>query len=601
MGEPKTKQEDQASGAKKEDPQNALPLLALNILATIRVAQAQHGVRHGDYGRYRLYCVRRVRCLYKKMKLPQGNRNKFIKRPVEVATVKEVRHLNIPLMDAERAWARAMELQKALEEGDAPSKVRGSIKRKLAKASKHAAHLAHLCSNRCESRTHVEAVGYAAMMKGQHYKAMEKWSAALQEYQKAGKLFAELSKVGEFEQQALFTQVLEELDPSIRYCKYEMAKVGETLEAVDDEAMQALEAQLQELAVTAEREKDSSSVIISWCGVEYPVRNERLQAAVREAQELEAQFEKEKDMEVYDKVVSAYTALKTLVKQALSAGGGANALGVASDLEGLQTAVMGIFLQHSIERAVLQAKQQGATFEKKLLLALTSTKFKVRPMDLVKLHDVIIGFTGALGELGMKIGGAQGEVLMEGCAAQVAHHQAARCYYVAHNFLVSESYEEAHALFERCMERADKAISLHEELSEVDHAMIEYMEQVKSKAAAFRCAARAEFTAKTLMEERAVTAGIGAMSVKGGAPKKVAAPTKYLADNLDTWEPFIGAGGKGARIFRIPPPLESMPVRPMVFDTAFDHIKPPDLSGRLPAKVQATWAGKIWGLWGAKK
>ncbi|GMH45838.1 hypothetical protein BSKO_13801 [Bryopsis sp. KO-2023] len=586
----------------EEEPEIVLPLLSLNILATIRVAQAQHGMRHGDYERYRTYCVRRIRILYKKLKLPQGNRNRFIRRPVEVSTVKEIRHLHIPLMDAERAWTRAMELQKASEEGEAPPKVRHTIKRKFAKASKHAAHLAHLCSKRCESKTYVEAVGYAAMMKGHYYKVLENWPSALQEYQKARKLFEELSKVGEFEQQALFTQVLEELDPSIRFCKYEMDKVGARPGVVDDEVMQSLEVRLKELAVTAETENDATSVSISWCGVEYPVRNERLQAAVLEAQRFESQYKKEKDLEVYDKVVSAYTGVKTLVKQALSAGGGANALGVASDLEGLQTAVLGIFLQHSIERALLQIKHQAALYDKKLLSTLSSTKAKVRPMDLVKLHDAVIGFTGELGELGMKIGGAQGEVLMEGCGAQVAHHQAARCYYVAHSFFVADKHEEAHALFERCLQRADKAIALHEELEEVEHGMIAEMELIKQKAAAFRCAARAECAARTLREERTVTSQMGALNFKTDpSQKKAVEPTKYLADNLDTWEPFIGTGGKGARIFRIPPPLDSMPIRPVVLDTAFNHITPPDLSSRLPTKGQETWAGKIWGMWGSKK
>ena len=39
----------------KEDtaPKSELPLLSMDILQTIRTAQAQHGLRHGDYGRYR--------------------------------------------------------------------------------------------------------------------------------------------------------------------------------------------------------------------------------------------------------------------------------------------------------------------------------------------------------------------------------------------------------------------------------------------------------------------------------------------------------------------------------------------------------------------
>ena len=35
------------------EPKPELPLLSVDILQTIRTAQAQHGLRHGDYGRYR--------------------------------------------------------------------------------------------------------------------------------------------------------------------------------------------------------------------------------------------------------------------------------------------------------------------------------------------------------------------------------------------------------------------------------------------------------------------------------------------------------------------------------------------------------------------
>lgn len=75
------------------------------------------------------------------------------------------------------------------------------------------------------------------------------------------------------------------------------------------------------MAVTVGAEADPDDVVtVTWCGVEYPVRNERLQAAVTEAQKLEAQFVNQKELDVYDKVVAAYSFLIGLVKQALSAG-----------------------------------------------------------------------------------------------------------------------------------------------------------------------------------------------------------------------------------------------------------------------------------------
>lgn len=68
---------------------------------------------------------------------------------------------------------------------------------------------------------------------------------------------------------------------------------------------------------------------------------------------------------------------------------------------------------------------------------------------------------------------------------QVTHHQAARCYYMAHSYFVATKYEEAYALFQRCSERAEKAIGLHEEMEDVDHSLIEEMELMKLKSTAF--------------------------------------------------------------------------------------------------------------------
>lgn len=95
------------------------------------------------------------------------------------------RHLHIPLMDAERAWSKAMEIQKSMEESGVVNKRKHFMVSKFAIASKHATHLAALCSARCDSRTYIEAEGYAAMMKAQWQKEKENWSLALQEFGKA--------------------------------------------------------------------------------------------------------------------------------------------------------------------------------------------------------------------------------------------------------------------------------------------------------------------------------------------------------------------------------------------------------------------------------
>jgi len=71
--------------------------------------------------------------------------------------------------------------------------------------------------------------------------------------------------------------------------------------------------------------------------------------------------------------------------------------------------------------------------------------------------------------------------------------------------------------------------------------------------------------------------------VKGKKSKKPSLPAqKYMADNLNSWESFISAEGKNIRLFKIPPPLSLIPVRPFILDSAPMHIQKPDLKHRLP-------------------
>ena len=59
-----------------------------------------------------------------------------------------------------------------------------------------------------------------------------------------------------------------------------------------------------------------------------------------------------------------------------------------------------------------------------------------------------------------------------------------------------------------------------------------------------------------------------------------------MEDNLDKWAAFAGAGKEDARICRVPPALHTLPVRPIVLDTALNYVEAPSLEHRLPKKQQ---------------
>lgn len=117
------------------------------VLPLIKAAQQQHGLRHGDYQRYRIYCGRRIRRLRKSLKYPQGDRRHFKKREITIAQLSgkhaDVRYIHIVLMNVERAWAYAMQLR---QEANTEPRKRFHMISRLRKACVHATQLQNLCN-----------------------------------------------------------------------------------------------------------------------------------------------------------------------------------------------------------------------------------------------------------------------------------------------------------------------------------------------------------------------------------------------------------------------------------------------------------------------
>ena len=128
--------EDKADGAEEAPPVDVstLPKYSLCILETIKAAQAQNGLRHNDYQRYRQYCTRRLRRVRKSVKFTYGRGRQFVKKEVTAEMVAGERHLFIPLMNAERAWSYAMQLKHEITDSD-NSRLKFSMMNRLIKAA----------------------------------------------------------------------------------------------------------------------------------------------------------------------------------------------------------------------------------------------------------------------------------------------------------------------------------------------------------------------------------------------------------------------------------------------------------------------------------
>lgn len=153
------------------------------VLKVIKEAQQQHGLRHGDYQRYRCYCSRRIRRLRKVLKVTQGEKRHFKKKDITESMLKDERYLFIPLMTAERAWSYAMQLR---QEANTEPRKKFHLIQRLRKACTYALKLQELCeSDVCDARTKLEAQAYVAWIHGSLQFELQLWKPAMENLKKA--------------------------------------------------------------------------------------------------------------------------------------------------------------------------------------------------------------------------------------------------------------------------------------------------------------------------------------------------------------------------------------------------------------------------------
>ncbi|KAK9801994.1 hypothetical protein WJX73_007855 [Symbiochloris irregularis] len=596
--------------ADQEEDATRKPLapISLPILQTVRAAQAQHGLRHNDFARYRSYCTRKLGRLYRAHGLTHG-RGKYVRRTLEANHINSHGHLLIPLVAAERAWALAMKLKSDLEKSKAPRK-RLHLVRRLAKAQVHAGTLASLASARGDARTALEAQAYAALMTGTWLLEKETdWGTALKKFQRTQQICEQLARVGTPDQVAVTQQQLQELEPQIRYCQYQLQRRGGlSTEGVPDSPSAAgLQARLNALAEEAGSSAEAAAdqgtakagvTLFTWRGSSHPVQAERIRtslAAAAEATHALSQIPKGSDERTgaLDSQIAAYNEAKGYIRHALSTtAGGAAASDAQADLRALNAAVTGAQLEGTLERGCLAVARAESALEQSLRACSSFEAQGVKPQEVVRMYDGLGQACKEMKDVAAQIGGANGELLMDEASAKALQFQASRCYYAAHAYLAGGNPQAAYALFQRVGSRADTAISQHEDCARVDKEACDKLEGLKAAAQVWQCVAQADCAAEQQQHIEEAGGKVEQLSLEQTSSKE------YLLDNLDKWQAFAGEAGREARLFPVPPRPLYIPMRPFLLDAAQAFISPPSLDHRLRAEQKT---GGIASLFGWRK
>uniref|UniRef100_A0A674N5V7 Signal recognition particle subunit SRP68 n=1 Tax=Takifugu rubripes TaxID=31033 RepID=A0A674N5V7_TAKRU len=541
------------------------------FLQIIKESQQQHGLRHGDYQRYRGYCSRRLRRLRKTLGFKMGNRHKFIGKKITAEMLSDSRYLLMVLMEAERAWSYAMQLK---QEANTEPRKRFHLLSRLRKAAKHSEKLEKLCeSPRVDAKTKLEAQAYTAYLTGMVEFELQEWKRAMEAFNKCKTIYEKLASAFTEEVAVLYRQRVEEISPNIRYCAYNIGDQN----AINDLMQMRLTgggggmmAEKLEALITQARTKQAATMSeVEWRGRTVPVKIDKarvflLGLADNEAAVAQASNEDTKEhlyetlmAECRDTIQAVREELKSEAKQRERSSDPES--GKVSNLQYLHSYLTYIKLCTLVKRNESMAHTLHGKLKEP---AADENKRGPRPQDLIRLYDIILQVVlrrPHFPEGGVKSLQAQSYVLVK-------------------------KWSEALVLYERVLKYAkevqSKAKTLNNSLKDLPDVQ-ELIAEVSAEKYSLQAAA--------ILDTGDASEAPSQLQVNDSTP---------LCNRLDTFCLDPTLVGKKPSLVPFPPEFQPIPCKPLFFDLALNHVAFPPLDEKVEQKGKGGLTGYIKGIFG---
>lgn len=548
---------------------------SFKLLSVVSAQQNLNGLRHNDHLRYRQYCARRLRRLYNVLKFKHG-RGRFKQVPFP-DDFQDVRFLEVPLVNAERAWSFAVQLKadSASAAAVVPRWRHHSIQR-LAKGVKWAQMLESVCKVHADQRTQLEAEAYAAFLEGSLAVEKENWSEGLAKLKRYRQVCEHLALVSDQSESTLFKERVQDMAPMLRECKYNL---GMDQESGDEQAAAKPKA--------AATKKDLSE--LSYRGNGLAIPSDKIKDKLMKCIELTRNIKVSDDSEA---VIDQYGALSTDFGDALhdihtdmlAAGSG----GQSSDWRMLEAFARELSVSMNVERNLMLLRNHFVKLDKLQEVTSSEARKVCRPEEGMRFCDLLKEDIENLQDLPETT-----DDISTALSAYVAIVVNCRCLFLALCHMSLGKVLEAAALMDMLNARVGDPVvgkKLAEPLGRL-HPLFERVQQsLPAHVSRWRC--------RGLSQLCIADTGKGKKAV-GEAAQSAEKPVEDLGT--------------------FPPKFRDVPCKPLLCDLAFQCILPPDFDELLPKEgdkkgllgklggvgsklggVAGGLGSKLGGLWGRK-
>ncbi|XP_035762221.1 signal recognition particle subunit SRP68, partial [Neolamprologus brichardi] len=550
--------------------------LGLEILQIIKESQQQHGLRHGDYQRYRGYCSRRLRRLRKTLGFKMGNRHKFVGKKVTVEMLSDNRYLLLVLMEAERAWSYAMQLK---QEANTEPRKRFHLLSRLRKAAKHSEKLEKLCeSPRVDAKTKLEAQAYTAYLSGMVEFELQEWKQAMEAFNKCKTIYEKLASAFTEDLAVLYRQRVDEISPNIRYCAYNIGDQN----AINDLMQMRLTgggggmmAEKLEALITQARTKQAATMSeVEWRGRTVPVKIDKARVFLLGLADNEAAIAQVSLSHYHMSPRCRHSSFLQFCARVLSTPCRHTChTHCHSGLSYLTYIKLCTLVKRNESMAhTLQAKLKEPEADE--------NKRGPRPQDLIRLYDIILQ---SLAELSTLQGLEDDHTFQKEVSLKTLVYKAYRCFFIAQSYVLVKKWSEALVLYERVLKYAkevqSKAKSLNNSLKDLPDVQ-ELIAEVNAEKYSLQAAA--------ILDTDEIVE----------VPQQLVKDNRPLCDHLETFRFDPSLVGKQPSLVQFPPDFQPIPCKPLFFDLALNHVAFPPLDDKVEQKGKGGLTGYIKGIFG---
>ncbi|MCP9264801.1 Signal recognition particle 68 [Dirofilaria immitis] len=531
----------------KEDTMSSFA--TLSILQLIKDAQQKHGLRHGDYQRYRSYCARRVRRIRKSTGFTHVHKGvskytaKFIPRKFEFDVINGERCLQIAVFDAERNWSYAIQLKYESDE-DTHSRKRFHMIGKLRRAVKHTSNLESIIKSceRVDAVTRLESQAYNSWMHGCLRFELKEWKGALECFRTAKKIYEKLATVVKLPDLIeLYRVRCREIQPQIRYCEFNCGNDASCDAAMSEMINMRLQLSEEEGVLQEDFDKliaelRTKAVMhyvgdIEWGNEKVAVTNDNFD------HELAQTTVHEDKMSLYEQLLSSIRdVIQTLNEEQKKLVGSGTHIDSAQSPNRLEP-----------------------------------SRKKVKPQDLIRLCDTIIENSCEILELP---GAAINKDLQTEYKAKAEYYRAFRCFCLAEAHAALAKWNEANVLYDQAVKRISNTSSLLKS-AKGNVFIVENEDDLKNL---YEQITTSKFATQA---NRLIEAAGG---IKGDI-KRETFDSRPFIDTLNEFRKItpreLHKAEQNIRIISVPPSFIPMPNKPMFFDLALNHVKMPDLESKI--------------------